>query len=423
MAGKLVNMHNLGCKVNAYEAAACEAMLKDAGYVITDSENADICIINTCTVTAIADKKSRQMIHSAKKLNPDAVIVAMGCYVQVAEEDLEKDPDIDIIIGNNKKNELVPLLEKFFNDKERKSLFEDISKDREFEEQRIYDTGSTTRAFVKIQDGCDRFCSYCIIPYARGRIRSRDEENVISEVQLLAASGCKEIVLTGIHVSSYGADTKKENALLHLIEKLNAQDGIERIRLSSLEPGIITEDFVKGISSLEKVCPHFHLSLQSGCAATLKRMNRRYTPEEYAMKAELLREYFHRPALTTDVIAGFPGETEEEFRESYDFVESISFYETHIFPYSKRKGTAAASMPGQLSRAVKKQRVDALLALNERKKAEYLLSGKGEKAKVLFEECSIADGKKVWEGYTERYERVTLASEDDLKNRIIEVTL
>ncbi|MBR3396492.1 MAG: tRNA (N(6)-L-threonylcarbamoyladenosine(37)-C(2))-methylthiotransferase MtaB [Lachnospiraceae bacterium] len=421
MSAKKVYLHNLGCKVNSYEAAAAAELLEKAGYEMTLlSECADVIIINTCTVTAVADKKSRQMLHRAKTSNPDAVVIAMGCYVEKDREELLKDRSVDLIIGNNRKKDIVSILEKFLRDREQNSWFADLGKGAEYESLSADRPLEHTRAFVKIQDGCDSFCSYCIIPYVRGRIRSRDEKEVCAEVQKLADSGIREIVLTGIHLSSYGKDKGRE-ALLPLIEELAAVEGIDRIRLGSLEAGIITGEFAKGLSSFEKVCPHFHLSLQSGCSATLKRMNRHYTAEEFYEKCALIRECFVRPALTTDVIAGFPGETEEEFEESYRFVEKVGFFETHVFPFSGRKGTKAYDMPGQLTEAVKKERVRRLLELNACKRAEYLESGKGTPLEILFEEQDRVNGKLCWVGHTKRYEKAAYESPKDLKNRIFTI--
>ena len=373
MKGK-VALHNLGCKVNAYETEAMQQMLEAAGYEIVPFEpGADIYVINTCTVTNIADRKSRQMLHKAKKMNPNAVVVAAGCYVQADTKKAEADASIDIIIGNNKKQELISILENYRSGQQKATECVDINHTKEYEKLEIDRTEEHTRAYLKVQDGCNQFCTYCMIPYARGRIRSRKTEDVVGEVKRLAASGCQEVVLTGIHLSSYGKERPEEQEnLLTLIQAVHEVDGIERIRLGSLEPGIITKEFAEAISSLPKVCPHFHLSLQSGCTATLKRMNRRYTAQEYREKCEILRKYYPAPALTTDVITGFPGETEEEFEESRSFVDSIHFYETHIFPYSKREGTKAAAMPDQLPEQVKKERSRILIALGQERQREYM---------------------------------------------------
>ena len=332
-------LHNLGCKVNAYETEAMQQILEKAGYeIVPFQEQADVYVINTCSVTNMADRKSRQMIHRARKQNPDAVIVAAGCYVQTAGERQEEDETIDIVIGNNKKHELAERLEEFFEKHEKARAMIDINCPKEgYEELSLSRTAEHTRAFIKVQDGCNQFCTYCIIPYARGRVRSRKPADVLGEIQRLAENGYQEVVLTGIHLSSYGIDI--EDDLLHLIEQVHEIEGIQRIRLGSLEPKIVTEEFAKRLSELEKICPHFHLSLQSGCDATLERMNRKYTTEEYAKSCGYLRKYFREPAITTDVIVGFPGETEEEFAVTKQYLEKIHFYEMHIFKYSKRQGS------------------------------------------------------------------------------------
>lgn len=375
---KKVALHNLGCKVNAYETEAMQEMLEKAGYeIVPFKEGADIYIINTCTVTNIADRKSRQMLHRARRMNPAAVVVAAGCYVQAQEEKQEVDPCIDIVIGNNKKQDLLKILQEYENEHAEKEAARpnavsvremlDINHTKEYEPLRLSKTGEHTRAYIKVQDGCNQFCSYCIIPFARGRVRSRAKADVLEEVRRLAENGYQEVVLTGIHLSSYGIDLEETESLLSLIRAVHEVRGIRRIRLGSLEPRIITEEFVQELASLEKICPHFHLSLQSGCDTTLKRMNRRYSSEEYFEKCLLLRKYFDNPALTTDVIVGFPGETEEEFEQSRAFVDKVDFYETHIFKYSKRQGTKAAVMENQVPEQVKAQRSDNLLALNEKK--------------------------------------------------------
>ena len=353
---KKAALHNLGCKVNAYEVEAMQQLLEKAGYEIVPFEpGADVYLINTCTVTNIADRKSRQMLHKAKKMNPDAIVVATGCYVQTDEGKLDKDEAVDLILGNNQKKQIVEVLEEYERQHKKQKHVIKINQTKEYEELEISHTAEHVRAYIKVQDGCNQFCTYCIIPYARGRVRSRKISQVIEEVQTLAARGYKEVVLTGIHLSSYGLDFPEEEreTLLSLIKAVHEVQGIQRIRLGSLEPRIITEEFARTISALPKMCPHFHLSLQSGCDATLERMNRRYTSTEYAEKCTLLRKYFDNPALTTDVIVGFPMETEEEFRMSRDFVDSIHFYETHIFKYSRRHGTKAAAMDGQLTESQK----------------------------------------------------------------------
>ena len=424
MKGK-VALHNLGCKVNAYETEAMQQMLEAAGYEIVPFEpGADIYVINTCSVTNSADRKSRQMLHKAKKMNPDAIVVAAGCYVQADTKKAEADASIDIIIGNNKKQELIPILESYRTGHQKTTECVDINHTKEYENLEIDRTEEHTRAYLKVQDGCNQFCTYCIIPYARGRIRSKKTEDVVNEVKRLAASGCQEVVLTGIHLSSYGKERPEDQEnLLTLIQEVHQVDGIERIRLGSLEPGIITEEFAAAISSLPKVCPHFHLSLQSGCTTTLKRMNRRYTAEEYREKCEILRKYYPAPALTTDVITGFPGETEEEFEESRSFVDSIHFYETHIFPYSKREGTKAAGMPDQLTEQVKKERSRILIALGKEHQREYMEQFLGQEKEVLFEEQQTVEGQEYWTGHTMEYLKIAVISEENLENKRVVVQL
>ena len=424
MKGK-VALHNLGCKVNAYETEAMQQMLEAAGYEIVPFEpGADIYVIKTCSVTNIADRKSRQMLHKAKKMNPDAIVVAAGCYVQADTKKAEADASIDIIIGNNKKQELIPILESYRTGHQKTTECVDINHTKEYENLEIDRTEEHTRAYLKVQDGCNQFCTYCIIPYARGRIRSKKTEDVVNEVKRLAASGCQEVVLTGIHLSSYGKERPEDQEnLLTLIQAVHQVDGIERIRLGSLEPGIITEEFAAAISSLPKVCPHFHLSLQSGCTTTLKRMNRRYTAEEYREKCEILRKYYPAPALTTDVITGSPGETEEEFEESRSFVDSIHFYETHIFPYSKREGTKAAGMPDQLTEQVKKERSRILIALGKEHQREYMEQFLGQEKEVLFEEQQTVEGQEYWTGHTMEYLKIAVISEENLENKRVMVQL
>ena len=437
---KKAALHNLGCKVNAYETEAMQEMLEKAGYeIVPFKEGADLYVINTCTVTNIADRKSRQMLHRARKMNPDAVVVAAGCYVQAKEKEIQVDDCIDIVLGNNKKQNLIEALEEYErthnadcnvteneknaknqeNDRKAEIKMEEIGKTKEYENLHLTKPGDHTRAYIKVQDGCNQFCTYCIIPYARGRVRSRSMEDVLDEVRTLADNGYKEVVLTGIHLSSYGIDFDKEYHLLELIRAVHEIDGIERIRLGSLEPGIITEEFAEGIAKLPKMCPHFHLSLQSGCDATLKRMNRRYTSSEYAEKCELLRKYFPNPALTTDVIVGFPGETEEEFKESYDFVDSIDFYETHIFKYSRREGTKAAVMPDQVDEQIKAKRSAQLIELGEKKRAAYEQSFQGKEVEVLVEEDLELNGKEVQIGHTKEYMKIALETNENLKNSIV----
>lgn len=417
-------LHNLGCKVNAYETEAMQQMLEDAGYeIVPFREGADVYVINTCSVTNVADKKSRQMLHRAKKMNPSAVVVAAGCYVQAAGEELKKDEAVDLVIGNNRKKDLVEVLERYFNEHEGTDDIIDIGKTSEYEKLHIRKIADHTRAFIKVQDGCNQFCSYCIIPYTRGRVRSRSMEDVVQEVEALAASGYKEIVLTGIHLSSYGADFKRtaENPeaaadLLSLIVRLGRIPGIERIRLGSLEPRIITDEFAETLAGLKSFCPHFHLSLQSGCNETLKRMNRHYTTEDYEARCEILRRYFHNPAITTDVIVGFPQETEEEFEETRQFLKRIHFYEMHIFKYSRREGTRAAVMEGQVPEPKKAERSDILLALEEQMSLEYRRSFLGKEEEVLLEERISVDGEDYMVGHTRQYVKAVVPYREGLKN-------
>ena len=427
---KKAALHNLGCKVNAYETEAMQELLEQNGYeIVPFQEGADIYIINTCTVTNMADRKSRQMIHRAKKMNPDAIVVAAGCYVQAQENSDKIDECIDIVIGNNKKQNLIEILEEYEQKrKEADGVFVqqeviDINHTKEYEELHLTKTAEHTRAYIKVQDGCNQFCTYCIIPYMRGRVRSRRKEEVVEEVSALATNGYKEVVLTGIHLSSYGVDFEEKETLLSLIQAVHAIEGIERIRLGSLEPRIITEEFASALSALPKICPHFHLSLQSGCEETLKRMNRRYSAEEYFEKCMLLRKYFENPALTTDIIVGFPGETEEEFEESKAFVEKVNFYETHIFKYSKRQGTKAAVMPNQVPEPEKTKRSNMLLALNERNRKAYEEQFSGKETEILVEEQMEKDGKTYWIGHTKEYIRLAILSDENLSGRLLRVTV
>lgn len=406
---KKVALHNLGCKVNAYETEAMQEMLEHAGYeIVPFQEGADIYVINTCTVTNIADRKSRQMLHRARKMNPDAVVVAAGCYVQAQAEKQVIDPCIDIVLGNNKKQDLLTALQAYEEAHGYLREVIDINHTKEYENLHLTKQGEHTRAYIKVQDGCNQFCSYCIIPYARGRVRSRAKEDVVAEVTDLAKNGYQEVVLTGIHLSSYGIDFENEDNLLSLIRAVHEIEGIKRIRLGSLEPRIITEEFVQAIAALPKMCPHFHLSLQSGCNETLKRMNRRYTSEEFYEKCEILRKYFEKPALTTDVIVGFPQETEEEFETTYEFLKKICFYETHIFKYSKREGTKAAVMQGQIPEQIKAKRSARLIELGEKNRRAYEESFLGKTVEVLVEEKSDVNGKEMWTGHTKEYMKIAL---------------
>ena len=416
-------LHNLGCKVNSYETEAMQQLLEEAGYkIVSFHEKADVYIINTCSVTNIADRKSRQMLHRAKKQNPEAVVVAAGCYVQSAAEELKADLAVDVIIGNNKKQDLVPILEEYFKDRTDSSHVIEINETHEYERLSIHKIADHTRAFLKVQDGCNQFCSYCIIPYTRGRVRSRRPEEVVAEVRELAAAGYQEVVLTGIHLSSYGVDFKEEENenLLSLIRQVHEVEGIRRIRLGSLEPRIITDDFAKALASMPKFCPHFHLSLQSGCDETLKRMNRHYTTEEYAAGCDILRRYFDNPAITTDVIVGFPGETEEEFEATKAFLERIGFYEMHIFKYSRRAGTRADRMPEQVPEQIKNVRSEALLLLEKQMSKAYRESFLGKKKTVLLEEKTEIGGRAYMIGHTMEYVKAVVPYADDLKNKMTE---
>ena len=424
-------VHNLGCKVNAYESEAMRQLLEQAGYeIVPFRERADVYIINTCSVTNIADRKSRQMLHRAKKQNRDAVVVAVGCYVQAAAEELKRDPAVDIIIGNNKKQDLVAILEEWFLSSSRQKdegigseHVIEIGSTKEYERLHIDGTADHTRALIKIQDGCNQFCSYCIIPYTRGRVRSRLPQEVEQEAAYLAAAGYHEMVLTGIHLSSYGMDfaEPKKEALTDLIRRLHGTEGIVRIRLGSLEPRIVTREFVDALAEIPEICPHFHLSLQSGCDATLKRMNRRYTTEEYANCCALLREVFPNAAITTDVIVGFPGETEEEFAETKAFLRQIHFYEMHVFKYSARSGTRAAAMPDQIPEPVKTRRSEELLTLEKEMSREYRQRFLHTAQEVLLEEEVPIQGAAWLVGHTREYVKVAVPAGDFCPNTLVEV--
>ena len=435
---KKAALHNLGCKVNAYETEAMQEMLEKAGYeIVPFREGAEVYIINTCTVTNIADRKSRQMLHRARKMNPDAVVVAAGCYVQAQNTRENTDPCIDIVLGNNHKKDLIKVLEEYKAKKAaqkesadaaeksdvQKNIqdIEEIGQTKEYEKLHLTKPGEHTRAYIKVQDGCNQFCTYCIIPYVRGRVRSRTVEDVLDEVRTLAGNGYQEVVLTGIHLSSYGIDFDGNRHLLSLIQAVHQIEGIRRIRLGSLEPGIITDEFARALSDLPKMCPHFHLSLQSGCDDTLKRMNRRYTSEEYYEKCCILRRYFDNPALTTDVIVGFPGETEEEFQKSRDFVDKVNFYETHIFKYSRREGTRAAAMENQVSEQEKARRSAVLIELGEKKRKAYEQSFLGKEVEVLVEEEAVIEGRPMQTGHTKEYIRIAFEGDKSLKNTIVKV--
>ena len=425
-------LHNLGCKVNAYETDAMQQMLEEAGYeIVPFSEEADVYIINTCSVTNMADRKSRQMIHRARKLNAKAAVVAAGCYVQTSTKQVLDDLAVDIVIGNNQKNQLVNLLEEFFAEEEYHKVVSCVDINggvQDYEKLQVEKTAEHTRVFIKVQDGCNQFCSYCIIPFARGRVRSRSVEDVVNEVKHLAAAGYQEVVLTGIHLSSYGLQedynvvyrqSVVQEQLLALIEAVTEVEGIKRIRLGSLEPQVITEDFAKRLSAVDKLCPHFHLSMQSGCDATLQRMNRKYNSAEYKQGCDILRKYFDNPAITTDVIVGFPGETEEEFATTKEFIRQIGFYEMHIFKYSKRKGTKAATMPNQVPEEIKTRRSDELLALEKEMSRDYRQSYVGREVEALLETPITVDGKNYYTGYTKEYIRVAKKTNQNMSNVII----
>ncbi len=412
---KTVAYHNLGCKVNAYEMDAMIESLRQHGYqIVPFEEKADIYIINTCTVTNIADRKSRQMLHRAKKANPKGIVVAVGCYVQADTQAVEADNAVDLLIGNNRKKDLVKILENYMDGVMQESVI-DIHHTSEYEQMQITSTAEHTRAYIKIQDGCNQFCTYCMIPYARGRVRCREKKSVLEEIKGLVAAGYKEFVLTGIHISSYGMEE-----LLFLIQEIDMIEGVERIRLGSLEPRIITEDFTKELSALTHFCPHFHLSLQSGCDSVLKRMNRHYTTEEYLKGVWLLRKYFDNPAITTDVIVGFPGETELEFDITRKFVEVVEFYEMHIFKYSKRRGTKAAMMPEQVSEEIKIHRSNVLQAIEQQHSKAFRASYIGKNKQVLLEEKRVLAGKEYWIGHTKEYVKVACEAQDKmLENQLI----
>ena len=417
---KKVAFCTLGCKVNQYETNAMEQAFIKAGYEIVNfDEKAEVYVINTCTVTNMSDKKSRQMIRKAKQLNQYSIVVAVGCYAQVSKEKLEEIEEVDLILGNNEKKDIVKFVEDF--QKEKLIYLEDVMHQKEFIEFGTTLHMENTRAVIKVQDGCDRFCSYCIIPYARGRVRSRNLESIIEEVKALSNNGVKEVILTGIHIASYGKDFKKDISLIDLLEEINKIEGIERIRLGSLEPTIINEEFLNKLSKLDKICHHFHLSLQSGCNDTLKRMNRRYTTEEFKKVVKLLRKTYKDVILTTDIIVGFPGETEEEFNNTYEFLKEIKFYKMHIFKYSRREGTKADLMDNQISPQIQEKRSKQLLSLSDKNQAQYNKKYIGEILEVLIEE---KDGEYI-KGHTENYLVVKIKSNELEKyhNKILRVKI
>lgn len=424
--GNRVALHNLGCKVNAYEIEAMQQLLEEAGYEIVPFEpGADIYVINTCTVTNIADRKSRQMLHKAKKQNPNAVVVATGCYVQTATEKVAQDLSIDLVVGNNRKKDIVEILNEYYAEKEageqvKEEYVIDINHTDEYEDLEISTVTEHTRAHLKIQDGCNNFCSYCIIPYARGRIRSRTMESIKAELERLSASGFKEIVLTGINLSCYDDNGKK---LIDVIEMADNVNGIERIRLGSLDPEVVTEDFVERLGKVKKICPHFHFSLQSGCEKTLKAMNRHYTSDEYYEKCQLIRKYIDNPAFTTDVIVGFPGETEEDYISSREFVKKVKFAELHVFKYSKRDGTVAAKMPNQIDEKIKTLRSEDLIKTGEELTKEFRQAKIGQDTTVLFEEKILLDNKEYWVGHTVDYIKIAVSEKENLEGQIRKVNV
>lgn len=413
-----VKFITLGCKVNQYETNAMAQKFIEKGYkLVENNEKSDIYIINTCTVTNMSDRKSRQMLRKVKEQNKNAIVVAVGCYAQVAKDELEKISEIDIVLGNNEKAEIIKYVEEFIKNNIKQKDIEDIMNTKEFVDFGDITFTEKTRAVIKIQDGCDRFCSYCIIPYARGRVRSRKPESIISEISKIAEKGIKEVVITGIHIASYGKDFKENYKLIDLLEEINKIQGIQRIRLGSIEPLLITEEFIKRLKKLEKICHHFHLSLQSGCDETLKRMNRRYTTEQFMTIVKLLRDTYYDVNLTTDIIVGFPGETEEEFNKTYKFLKQVKFYKMHIFKYSPRKGTKASVMENQISGDVKEIRSKKLIELSNKNQLEYNNQYLGKEVEVLFEE----EKNGVYEGHTQNYIMVYCKSKEKLDNKIKDV--
>lgn len=419
-------LHNLGCKVNSYETEAMTQLLKKAGYeIVSFQDQADVYIINTCSVTNMADRKSRQMLHKAKKQNPNAVVVATGCYVQTATEKVAQDLSIDLVVGNNRKKDIVEILNEYYAEKEageqvKEEYVIDINHTDEYEDLEISTVTEHTRAHLKIQDGCNNFCSYCIIPYARGRIRSRTMESIKAELERLSASGFKEIVLTGINLSCYDDNGKK---LIDVIEMADNVNGIERIRLGSLDPEVVTADFVERLGKVKKICPHFHFSLQSGCDKTLKAMNRHYTSDEYYEKCQLIRRYIDNPAFTTDVIVGFPGETEEDYISSREFVKKVKFAELHVFKYSKRDGTVAAKMPNQIDEKIKTLRSEDLIKTGEELTKEFRQAKIGQDTTVLFEEKILLDNKEYWVGHTVDYIKIAVPEKENLEGQIRKVNV
>ena len=423
---KKVSFYTLGCKVNQYETNAMAQKFKEAGYEIVDINDdiSDICVVNTCTVTNMSDRKSRQILRKVKEKNQDAIIAAVGCYAQVSKDDLQKMPEIDIVLGNEEKANIVKYVEEFISNKDNKIIeIEDIASKKEFEDMGQITYTEKTRAVIKVQDGCNQFCSYCIIPYARGRVRSRKMDSIIQEITQIAQKGIKEVVITGIHVASYGRDFENENGLIELLEKINEIDGIHRIRLGSLEPKIITEEFMRRLIKLEKMCHHFHLSLQSGCDETLKRMNRKYNTIEIKEIVERLRRYYDDVILTTDIIVGFPGETEEEFEKTYQFLKEIKLYKMHVFQYSPRKGTRAAVMPNQVDGNIKEERSRKLIELSNENQKRYNEMLIGKEVEVLFEDQAIEEKKKYFKGHTQNYILVKYETDENLENTLKSVKI
>ena len=415
---KKVAFITLGCKVNQYETNAMIQEFIQKGYeIVENSEKADIYVVNTCTVTNMSDRKSRQMLRRAKELNKEAIIIACGCYVQVAKEEVEKIEEIDLLFGNNEKKNIVEIVEQYLKENKKQNVMEDVMSQREFVDFGDITYTEKTRAVIKVQDGCDRFCSYCIIPYARGRVRSRKPKSIISEIEKIAKEGIKEVVITGIHIASYGKDFKEEYKLIDLLEEINQIKKIERIRLGSIEPLLITEEFVNRLVKLEKVCHHFHLSLQSGCDETLKRMNRRYSTEDFKEIVLRLRRYYEDVVLTTDIIVGFPQETEEEFEKTYKFLKEIKFYKMHVFKYSPRKGTKAAEMSGQVDGNIKEERSQRLIELSDKNEKGYNKSYIGKEVEVLFEE----EKNGYYQGHTKNYILALCKTNKDLENQIIKL--
>ena len=422
---KKVGFYTLGCKVNQYETNAMTQKFQEAGYEIINinEEIADIYIVNTCTVTNMSDRKSRHMLRKLKEKNKNSIMVAVGCYAQVAKQELEKMEEVDIILGNEEKANIVEYVEQFFNLNTKLIEVNNIDDKKEFCDMGQTTYTEKTRAVIKVQDGCNNFCSYCIIPYARGRIRSRNQESIIKEITKIAENGIKEVVITGIQVASYGKDFGNENGLIELLEKINEIQGIERIRLGSLEPKIISEEFMKRLIKLEKICHHFHLSLQSGCDETLKRMNRKYTTADIREIVERLRNYYNDVILTTDIIVGFPGESEEEFEKTYQFLNEINLYKMHVFPYSPRKGTRAAVMGKQIDSNIKEIRSKKLIELSDDNQLNYNKSMIGKNVEVLFEEKENENGITYYKGHTQNYIMVKYKTNEDLENKIKKVEI